>query len=65
MIGNPEFLAEAKKRDRDVEYISGRNPEATAKIAVVQAPETIQRLKKLWAARHRGAAACSDQVDPP
>jgi tripartite-type tricarboxylate transporter receptor subunit TctC len=47
MINDPDFLAEAKKRDWDVEYISGQDLEATAKAVVVQSPETIDRLKKI------------------
>ena len=46
MINDPDFLADAKKRDWDVEYISGQDLEAAAKTAVVQSPETIERLKK-------------------
>ena len=47
MINDPDFLADAKKRDWDVEYISGQDLEATAKTAVVQSQETIERLKKI------------------
>ena len=47
MLGDPEFLAEAKKRDWEVEYISGQDLEAMARKAIVQPPETIERLKKL------------------
>lgn len=47
MINDPDFLGEAKKRDWDVEYISGQELEATAKAVVVQSPETIERLKKI------------------
>jgi tripartite-type tricarboxylate transporter receptor subunit TctC len=47
MINDADFLAEAKKRDWDVEYISGQDLEAAAKTAVVQAPETVERLKKV------------------
>jgi tripartite-type tricarboxylate transporter receptor subunit TctC len=49
MIADPEFLADAKKREWDVEYISGEDLEATAKKAVNQTPETIGRLKKILA----------------
>lgn len=41
------FLAEAKKKDWEVEPISGEELEATAKKALFQPPETIDRLKKL------------------
>ena len=49
MIADPDFLADAKKRDWDVEYINGQDLEAMAKKAVVQSPETIERLKKILA----------------
>jgi tripartite-type tricarboxylate transporter receptor subunit TctC len=47
MINDPEFLAEAKKRSWEVEYISGQDLEATARKSVVQSPETIARLRKI------------------
>jgi tripartite-type tricarboxylate transporter receptor subunit TctC len=47
MISDADFLAEAKKRDWEVEYISGQDLEAMAKKAIVQPPETVERLKKL------------------
>jgi tripartite-type tricarboxylate transporter receptor subunit TctC len=47
MVNDPDFLAEAKKRDWEVEYISGQELEATAKAVVMQSPETIERLKKI------------------
>jgi tripartite-type tricarboxylate transporter receptor subunit TctC len=47
MISDPEFLADAKKRDWEVEYISGQDLEAMAKKAVTQPPDTIQRLKAI------------------
>lgn len=49
MIGDPEFLADAKKREWDVEYLNGEDLEAMAKKAVNQAPETIARLNKILA----------------
>ena len=49
MIADPDFLAEAKKREWDVEYISGEDLESTAKKAVNQTPDTIARLKKILA----------------
>jgi tripartite-type tricarboxylate transporter receptor subunit TctC len=49
MIADPEFLADAKKREWDVEYISGEDLEAMAKKAVNQSPDTIARLKKILA----------------
>ena len=49
MIADPEILADAKKREWDVEYISGEDLEAMAKKAVNQTPDTIARLKKILA----------------
>jgi tripartite-type tricarboxylate transporter receptor subunit TctC len=49
MIADPEFLADAKKREWDVEYISGEDLESMAKKAVNQTPDTIARLKKILA----------------
>lgn len=46
-IADPEFLTEAKKRQWDVEYVSGQELEAIAKRAVNQTPETIARLKQI------------------
>ena len=40
-------LADAKKRDWDVEFNSGQELEAVAKKAVVQPPDMIERLKKI------------------
>ena len=47
MIGDPEFLADAKKRDWDVEFNSGPDLEAMAKKSVTQPPDTIERLRKI------------------
>jgi tripartite-type tricarboxylate transporter receptor subunit TctC len=47
MLSDPEFLAETKKRDWDVERTSGEELEAMAHKAVSQSPDTIQRLKKI------------------
>jgi tripartite-type tricarboxylate transporter receptor subunit TctC len=49
MIGDPEFLADAKKREWDVEYLNGEDLEAMAKKAVNQTSETIARLNKILA----------------
>jgi tripartite-type tricarboxylate transporter receptor subunit TctC len=46
MIVDSDFLAEAKKREWEVEYISGEELESITKKAVNQTPETIARLKK-------------------
>ena len=47
MISDADFLAETKKRDWEVEYISGQELEAMAKKAIVQSSETVERLNKL------------------
>ncbi len=47
MIADPDFLAETKKREWDVEYVSGPELEATAKKAVNQPPEIIEKLKNI------------------
>lgn len=47
MIADADFLADAKKRDWEVKYISGQDLEAMAKEAVVQPPDTVERLKKI------------------
>jgi tripartite-type tricarboxylate transporter receptor subunit TctC len=49
MVNDPEFLADAKKRDWDVEHISGQELEATARKAVAQPPDTVENLKKILA----------------
>jgi tripartite-type tricarboxylate transporter receptor subunit TctC len=49
MIADPDFLADAKKREWDVEYISGEDLESMAKKAVIQSPDTIARVKKILA----------------
>jgi tripartite-type tricarboxylate transporter receptor subunit TctC len=47
MIADPEFLTEAKKREWEVEYVSGQELDAIARKAVSQTPETISRLKQI------------------
>ena len=47
MVNDPEFLADAKKRDWDVEYISGQELEGLAKKAVTQPPDAVENLKKI------------------
>jgi tripartite-type tricarboxylate transporter receptor subunit TctC len=47
MVNDPEFLADAKKRDWDVEYISGQELEGLAKKAVAQPPDAVENLKKI------------------
>lgn len=46
-LSDPDFLADAKKRDWDVERISGEELEAMAKKAVTQPADTVERLKKI------------------
>jgi len=47
MVADSEFLADAKKRDWEVEYITGEELEAMARKAVNQPPETVARLKSI------------------
>jgi tripartite-type tricarboxylate transporter receptor subunit TctC len=47
MLGDREFLADTKKRDWEVERISGEELEAMARRALGQTPETIGKLKKI------------------
>lgn len=47
MIHDPEFLAEAKKREWEVEYIGGPELEAIAKKSVNQPKEVVDRLRKI------------------
>jgi tripartite-type tricarboxylate transporter receptor subunit TctC len=46
-LSNPDFLGDAKKRDWEVERITGEELEAIAKKAMIQPPDTIDRLKKI------------------
>lgn len=46
-LSDPDFLADAKKREWDVERISGEELEAMAKKAVSQPADTVERLKKI------------------
>jgi tripartite-type tricarboxylate transporter receptor subunit TctC len=46
-MNDPELLAEAKKRDLEVNPTSGEELEAMAKELMVQLPEVIERMKKL------------------
>jgi tripartite-type tricarboxylate transporter receptor subunit TctC len=47
MITSEEFLADARKRDSEVEYASGEDLEALAKKVIAQPPEVVERLKKI------------------
>jgi len=49
VLHDPELLAEAKKRDWEVNSTSGEALEAMAKEAVVQPPEVLQRMRRLLA----------------
>lgn len=49
MIKDPQFLADAKKREWEVEYISGKELEAIARKAVTQPADTIELLKVILA----------------
>jgi len=46
MLNDAEFLAEAKKREWEVEYISGQELEAIAKKSVNQPQDVVDRLRK-------------------
>ena len=46
MLNDGEFLAEAKKREWEVEYISGQELEAVAKKSVNQPQDVVDRLRK-------------------
>jgi len=47
MVADGDFLAEAKKRNWDIEYVSGQELEAMAKRAMSQPADTVARLKKI------------------
>lgn len=47
MIADPEFLADAKRRDWEVEFTSGAELEAIARRAVAQSPDTVDKLRKI------------------
>lgn len=46
-VSDPEFLAEAKKRNWEVNPVSGERLEALAKEVIDQPPEVIERVRKL------------------
>lgn len=46
-LGDPELLADAKKRGWDVNPLRGEEMEAIARELVVQPPEVIERMKKI------------------
>ena len=47
MLADHDFLADTKKRDWDIERISGEELEGMARKALGQTPETIEKLKKI------------------
>ena len=48
-LNDPEFKAEAQKRNWEVEPVNGQELEAIAKKVVVQPPDVIERMKKVLA----------------
>jgi tripartite-type tricarboxylate transporter receptor subunit TctC len=48
-LGEAEFVAEARKRNWEIEPVSGQELEAIAKKVVVQPPEVVERMKKILA----------------
>ena len=46
-MSDPEFLAEAKRRNLEIKPTAGRELDKLAKTIVVQPPEVIERMKKL------------------
>jgi tripartite-type tricarboxylate transporter receptor subunit TctC len=48
-LAEPEFVAEARKRNWEIEPVSGQELEAIAKKVMVQSPEVIERMKKILA----------------
>jgi len=46
-MSDPEFLAEAKKRQWELTPVSGERLEARAKEVTAQPPDVIARMKKL------------------
>jgi tripartite-type tricarboxylate transporter receptor subunit TctC len=47
MLSDPDFLADARKRDWEVERVSGEELETMARRALSQPPATVERLKKI------------------
>jgi tripartite-type tricarboxylate transporter receptor subunit TctC len=48
-LNDPEFKAEAQKRNWEVEPVNGQELEAIAKKVVVQPPDVVERMKKILA----------------
>jgi len=47
MLKDPEFLAEAKKRQWEIAPVSGERLEVLAKEVINQPPDIIERMKKV------------------
>jgi hypothetical protein len=47
MLKSPEFIAEANKRQWEINPVSGEKLEARAKDVIHQPPEIIERMKKV------------------
>ena len=47
MLKDPEFLADANKRQWEISPVSGERLEALAKEVINQPPEIIERMKKV------------------
>ncbi len=48
-LADPEFKAEAQKRNWEIEPVTGQELEAIAKKVVVQPPDVVERMKKVLA----------------
>ncbi len=48
-LADPEFKAEAQKRNWEIEPVTGQELEAIAKKVVVQPPDVVERMKQVLA----------------
>ena len=48
-LGDPELLAEAKRRRIDIEYTPGEELDKLANSVIIKDPDLIERMKKLLA----------------
>jgi tripartite-type tricarboxylate transporter receptor subunit TctC len=48
-LAEPDFVSEARKRNWEIEAVSGQELEAIAKKVVVQPPQVVERMKKILA----------------
>jgi hypothetical protein len=48
-LGDPQFKAEAQKRNWEIEPVTGQELEAIAKKVIVQPPDVVERMKKVLA----------------